>query len=114
MVIAASSLGSSNTMFGDLTLSLRVTGINFLAASSPIIFPVRTEPVNAIFARLGCQTRAAPTSSPKSVTTFNTPAGRPTSDPNLASFKAVRLEYSLGFSTTVFPATNAGATLRAA
>jgi hypothetical protein len=54
--------------------------------------------------------RGPPASGPVPVTTFNTPAGRPTSCAIAASSRHVRLAISLGFSTQQLPAARAGAT----
>jgi hypothetical protein len=56
---------------------------------------------------------ASPTTGPTPVTRLNTPAGRPASSMTSARMKALMGATSLGFSTTVLPAANAGATLSA-
>ena len=56
---------------------------------------------------------ASPTTGPTPVTRLNTPAGRPASSMTSARMKALIGATSLGFSTTVLPAANAGATLSA-
>lgn len=62
----------------------------------------------------GWAVRAAPTTGPGPVTTFNTPAGKPTSRATRAISMAVRGVYEAGFKTTVFPAANAGPIFQAA
>ena len=73
---ASSRLASSNTMFGDLPPSSRPTFLKPRAAASLITRPVASEPVKAILRVSGCSTSGMPTSLPKPVTTFTTPAGK--------------------------------------
>ena len=60
---------------------------------------------------LGSLTSASPSSPPAPVRTDSTPSGRPASTKHAASASAVNGVARAGFSTTAFPAANAGASL---
>ncbi len=61
----------------------------------------------------GCETKGAPTLSPRPHTMFTTPLGK-SSARSSASFKAVSGVCSEGLSTTVLPAASAGPNFHAA
>ncbi len=80
------------------------------AASSMTRLPARVEPVNDTMSTLGCEAMASPTTGPTPLTKLNTPGGSPTSSITSARMNALIGATSLGLSTTVQPAANAGAT----
>jgi hypothetical protein len=67
--------------------------------------------VNEIMSMSGCAEMASPTTSPVPCTMLNTPGGRPASAVTSARISAVSGASSDGLSTTVLPATRAGASL---
>src|SRR5207249_3868406 len=71
--------------------------------------PVSGEPVNEMRRSPGCDTSAAPTSSPSPWTTLKTPAGRPASAARSASSEQESGDHSAGLRITVQPAASAGA-----
>ena len=100
-------------MLGDLPPSSNCAGrINFARASNTFC-PVMVPPVNANTSTSGCADSGAPASTPVPDTTLNAPAGTPASSANCAAASNVRLVSSLGFSTTLQPAANAGANFHA-
>ncbi len=77
------------------------------AAERAIALPVPTSPVSDTIATSGCATNGAPAASPWPKITFSTPGGR--CSPQIAASSAAVIGVcSLGFSTTVLPAANAG------
>ena len=80
------------------------------AAASDTARPARVEPVSETMSTSGWPAMASPTTGPYPVTRLKTPAGRPISSRISASTKAFSGATSLGLSTTVLPATSAGAT----
>jgi hypothetical protein len=74
-----------------------------------IMEPVRLSPTKAMALMSGCSVRALPASSPKPLTRFHTPAGRPASWAISARIRAVNGLNSAGLCTTVQPAARAGA-----
>jgi hypothetical protein len=113
-LLAAARSASAKITFGLLPPSSIVTFLSVAAALRTMSFPVSVPPVNEIFATSGCFTSASPASSPKPVTTFNTPGGKPASPRTRASRRMLRLASSGGFTTIVLPAASAGAIFRAA
>src|SRR6266851_4170626 len=71
--------------------------------------PISFDPVNDKACTSGCCTSSSPISLPGPRTRFNTPAGNPASLKISTTFTAVSDVISAGFSTTVLPATIAGA-----
>src|SRR5258708_25785250 len=112
--IAASKSASAKKMFGDLQPSSSVTRFTVSAACLTIVFPTSALPVKAILFTSGCFTNGAPQVSPKPVTMFTTPGGKPTSENQLAISSAVSGVCSAGLSTQVQPAASAGASFQAA
>src|SRR5713226_8299485 len=110
--IAWSSAASSSRIVGDLPPSSSVTRFIVAAPSRMIPSPTPTEPVKEILSTSGLRTSSAPTTSPRPITTLQTPLG---------SLAAVRHSIitcvcselsSLGLITTVQPAPTADASLR--
>ena len=97
-------------MNGDLPPSSSATFFTIWAASSMMRLPARVEPVNDTMSTSGLVTSASPTTGPRPVTRLKTPFGRSISSKISASMNAVSGATSLGFRTTVQPATSAGAT----
>src|ERR1700733_2502355 len=75
--IAASKSASAKKMLGDFPPSSSVTRFTVSAASFTIILPTAAEPVKAILLTSGCLTSGEPQLSPKPVTIFTTPFGKP-------------------------------------
>jgi len=101
-------------MAGDLPPSSSETRFRLPAAALTISLPTSVEPVKATLSTSGCSARAAPAVSPKPVTMFTTPSGKPASiisSPNRMAESGV---CSAGLSTMVHPAANAGANFHAA
>jgi hypothetical protein len=69
--------------------SSNVTGLISCAAAVMIDLPVAVLPVKATLSIPVCEASGAPASSPKPVTMFKTPGGRPTSLAMAASSKQV-------------------------
>ena len=109
MRAAASRSASSNTSSGFLPPSSAVKGTMFRAAAVPMARAVSVEPVNDTRRISGCETSAAPASSPIPCTTLKTPGGNPASSASSASSEHDSGDHSAGFSTTVQPAASAGA-----
>ena len=76
--------------------------------------PVPVEPVNATLSTSMLDTSVSPAPGPKPGITLTTPSGIPASFVICARSSAVSGVFSLGFSTTVFPAAIAGAIFHAA
>ena len=70
--------------------------------------------MNAIFATSGCSTSRRPHTLPGPATTLTTPSGIPAPVAISANRSAVSGVSSAGFSTTVLPAANAGASFHEA
>ena len=100
-------------MFGDLPPSSKVTGMIFSAAYCMIKRPVVVSPVKAILAMRRLLAKGLPASTPKPLTTFNTPGG---SKSLINSIKIIMLAgvCSAGFSTMQLPAAKAGASFQIA
>src|SRR5689334_12804209 len=96
-------------MNGFLPPSSAVNGTTFCAAATPMWRAVSVEPVNETRRTSGCDTSAAPASSPMPCTTLNTPGGSPASSASSASSEQDSGDHSAGLSTTVQPAASAGA-----
>ncbi len=111
---AWSRSASANTMLGDLPPSSSVAGISRSAAALYTPRPPASAPVKATLATLRCATSGTPTCSPKPVTTFSTPGGKPTSSNTRASAMDEAEVDSDGLSTTVLPAASAGASFHVA
>ena len=105
---------SSNTMLGLLPPSSSETFLRFPAAACTISFPTSVEPVKAILSTSLCAASAAPAVSPKPVTTFTTPSGRPASAMSSARRSAVSGVCSAGLRTTQLPVASAGPSFQAA
>ena len=73
---------------------------------------VVVSPVKQTRSTPGCAESGAPAVSPKPCTTLNAPDGSPASVTISASSVAESGDHSAGFSTTVFPAASAGASLQ--
>ncbi len=110
--IARSRAASSSRIVGDLPPSSSVTRFIVAAPSRMIPSPTPTEPVKEILSTSGLRTSSAPTTSPRPITTLQTPLG---------SFAAITHSIitcvcselsSLGLITTVQPAPTADASLR--
>jgi len=112
--IAFDRSASFRMMFGDLPPSSRVSFFRSLAAALTISLPTSVEPVKATLSTPGWLASGAPVVSPKPVTTFSTPFGRPASWISSARRSAVSGVSSAGFSTTVQPQASAGASFHAA
>ncbi len=106
---AASRSASANTSSGPLPPSSPVKGTMFFAAACPMWRAVSGEPVNETRRTPGCETRAAPASSPMPCTTLKTPGGKPASTVRSASSEADSGDHSAGLRTTVQPAARPGA-----
>ena len=100
---------SSKTISGPLPPSSAVNGTRLRAAATPIRRPVSGEPVKLTRRTSGCETRAAPASSPIPWITLKTPLGRPASPARSASREQDSGDHSAGFRITVQPAASAGA-----
>src|ERR1700676_797301 len=111
---AASQSAPSKKIFGDFPPSSRVTRFKVSAALLTIILPTAALPVKAILSTPGCATSAAPAVSPKPLTMFTTPGGKPNSSNQLATSIIVRGVCSAGLSTQVQPAAIAGASFQEA
>ena len=103
---------SANTIIGDLPPSSSVTGISFAAAVCETMRPTSTLPVNVTLRTLGCATSGPPHAGPKPDSTFRQPGGS-TRFSSSASRSTVSGASSADFTTTVLPATSAGATFSA-
>ena len=110
--IAESTSASSNTMNADFPPSSNVSFLPVPAVCSRMIRPTSVEPVNAILSISLCLTISAPV-LPSPVTMLTTPLGNPACWQISANNIAVKLVYSAGFKTTVFPAASAGAIFHA-
>src|SRR5574337_6005 len=99
---------SGRTMPASLPPSSIVTRFTVSAEDLMIALPVAVDPVNMILSTSGWDTSAAPTSPPPH-TTVSAPSGRT----SLSTDTIARTHsgvYSDGFTTTVFPILNDGAT----
>jgi hypothetical protein len=79
------------------------------AATTDTRLPARVEPVKDTMSTPGCAAMASPTIGPVPCTMLNAPAGSPASAVISARMAAVSGAISLGLSTTVQPASSAGA-----
>ncbi len=111
---AAARSASANTTNGPLPPSSRWTRFSPSAARRMISAPVPVSPVRDTMSTCGWPTRAGPTTSPRPVMTFTTPAGTPASEHSCARRIAVKGVSEAGFSTTVLPAAIAGNTFHTA
>src|ERR1700731_3101930 len=111
---AASQSASAKKMLGDLPPSSSVTRLSVSAALFTIILPTAALPVKATLSTPGCATSAAPVVSPKPLTIFTTPGGKPASSNQLANSIAVSGVCSAGLRMQVQPAAIAGASFHAA
>mmetsp|Transcript_108959 Transcript_108959/g.216392 ORF Transcript_108959/g.216392 Transcript_108959/m.216392 type:complete len:226 (-) Transcript_108959:489-1166(-) len=78
------------------------------AAAAEICFPARVEPVKLTMSTSGCSASTSPHPGPKPTTMLKTPAGIPASWIASATMYAQHGVISLGFKTTVHPASIAG------
>src|SRR5260221_281304 len=106
---AASKSASAKKMLGDFPPSSRPTFLRVSAAERITALPTSTLPVNAILSTPGWATRGAPAVSPKPVTTFTTPLGRPHSSKRRPSSSRGRGVCSAGWLTMAKPARFPGA-----
>ena len=106
---AASRSQSSKTSSGPLPPSSPVNGTMFRAAATPMCRAVSGEPVNETRRTPGCETSAAPTSSPIPWTMLKTPGGKPASATRSASSEHESGDHSAGLRIIVQPAASAGA-----
>ena len=111
ILTARARSASSSTTEADLPPSSSATRFTVSAPTAATRRPARVEPVNDTMSTSGCAASASPTTGPVPCTRLNTPAGRPAAWMISASRPAVSGAISLGLSTTVLPATSAGATL---
>ena len=109
LAAAASRSASANTSSGPLPPSSPVKGTMFSAAARPMWRAVSGEPVNETRRTPGCETRAAPASSPMPCTTLKTPGGKPASTVRSASSEPDSGDHSAGLRMTVQPAARPGA-----
>jgi hypothetical protein len=112
LAAAASRSASANTSCGDLPPSSSTTGTWWIAATSCTSRPTSGEPVNERKLMPGCLDSGAPASSPRSVTMFSAPAGKPASTASWPSSRHTRHASSAGFSTVALPIASAGAKVR--
>ena len=112
MGTARSASTSSNTICGDLPPSSSTHFTAFLAAACCTSVPTSLEPVKEMKSMPGWPASAAPASSPRPVTMFKAPSGRPAAVAISAKRRADRLVSSAGLSTTPLPIASAGATVR--
>src|SRR4051794_1943667 len=111
--IATSRSASAKTTLGDLPPSSSFTGTRCCAAAAMIARPVAVDPTKLMWPTSGCDVRAAPASGPSPTATLRTPGGNPACRASSASANGASGATSDGFSTTVLPAANAGATFAA-
>ena len=88
------------------------TGTMFSAAARPMRRAVGTEPVKEILATPGCETRAAPASSPMPWTTLRTPGGSPCLLGEVGQEEQVAVPTRAASRTAVQPAASAGPTFQ--
>src|SRR3954454_20544556 len=103
---------SANTSIGLLPPNSSVTGTSFSAAAFETIRPTSTDPVNVTFRTFGCATSGAPHSGPKPDSMLKQPGGS-TRFSSSHTRSTVSGASSADFTTTVLPATSAGATFSA-
>ena len=108
---AAARSAPGSTRAADLPPSSSATRLMSPPAMAAMWRPARVEPVNDTMSTSGCRTSASPTSGPVPCTRLNTPAGRSACRIASARRKALVGPSSDGLSTTVQPASSAGATL---
>ena len=109
---ARSRSASSNTICGDLPPSSSTHFTGRRAAACCTSVPTSVEPVKVTKSMPGWPASAAPASSPRPVTMFSAPAGRPASVAISAKRSADRQVSSAGLSTAALPIASAGATVR--
>src|ERR1700756_1632356 len=102
---------SSSRMLGDLPPSSSVTRFIVAAPSRMIDLPTPTEPVNEILATSGLRTSSAPTTSPRPITTLQSPFGSLASCTHSSHACVCNALSSLGLITVVHPAAKADASL---
>ncbi len=107
--MACSRSASSAMIAPELEPSSKVTF--FIPDSRLIRSPTGGLPVKVIIRTRPSLMSRSPTVDPGPTTIFNTPAGRPASRSSSPSRRAVSGVAEAGFSTTVFPAASAGASL---
>ena len=90
-----------------------VVGGRVAGASTAMLLPVATEPVNEIALTAGFVTISWPTLDPGPVTRFSAPFVTPASSSASTSRTAHSGARSEGFKTTALPATSAGAVFQA-
>ena len=91
----------SSITSGSLPPSSRKQGISRPPAAAPTFLPVATEPVKCTKSTSGCSINADPV-DPLPRTMFTTPGGRQLKTSDSAATESGA--FSLGFTTTVFPA----------
>ncbi len=97
-------------MFGDFPPSSSVTRFRVSAPARMMSLPTSFDPVNPTLSTPGCVVSGAPAVSPKPVSTWSTPAGRPASSRIAGSCRQVSGVCSGGLRMKVQPAAIAGAT----
>ncbi len=102
---------SSRISVGDLPPSSSVTRFMVSAPARKIALPTAVEPVNDTLAISGFELSSAPTTSPRPLTTLNTPGGRPASCSASTRIWVWVALISLGLMTLVQPAAMAIASL---
>lgn len=111
-MLAAISM-SGNRIAADLPPSSSETLLSCPVAIAPIFLPTAVLPVKVTLSTPGCETRYSAASGSAGSTEI-TPSGTPASVKMSASILAVIGVSGAGFSTTVQPASRAGASLFAA
>ena len=99
---------SSNTICVDGPPSSSTLLIAFIAAACCASVPTWLDPANAMKSMPGCAASAAPASSPRPLTMFSAPSGRPAAVAIWAKRNADRLLSSAGLSTVALPMASAG------
>ncbi|MNL37586.1 hypothetical protein D3C87_1597410 [compost metagenome] len=102
---------SSSTTVGDLPPSSSVTRFMVSAPVLTKCCPTADDPVNEILATSGWRAISSPTTSPRPLTTLNTPGGSPASCNALTTTCVCNALISLGLMTAVQPAASAVASL---
>src|SRR5471032_1261646 len=111
-VTALVSGASSRMMLADLPPSSSDTTLTVSAACLATEAPARVEPVSDTMSTSGCDDITGPIFAPSPWIRLNTPAGTPAAAKISAKICDENGASSLGLSTTVQPASSAGATLQ--
>ena len=108
MGTARAASTSSNTICADGPPSSSTLLIAFIAAACCASVPTWLDPANAMNSMPGCAASAAPASSPRPLTMFSAPSGRPAAVAIWAKRNADRLLSSAGLTTVALPMASAG------